>query len=205
MIPVNLFTGFLGVGKTTAIADLLRRKPAEARWAVLQNEFGEATLDGAGTDDGTDGVTIREIGGGCVCCVAAPYLPVALHLLMLEAQPERLLIETSGLGHPARLLEMLRERYDDRLEVRATIGIVDPADFTRPGMLENTVFQDQVRMADVLVLNKLGETTPEVVRDFQQWANELLPPKALIAATSHGRLEPDWLDLPSDPEREESQ
>ena len=198
MIPVNLFTGFLNVGKTTAIAELLKRKPAAERWAVLQNEFGVATLDGAGMDE-AEGVTIREIGGGCVCCAAAPYLPVALHLLLIESQPERLIIETSGLGHPLRVLDTLRENYADRLEVRATIHFVDPSVF--PAMQKNEVFLAQVRMADVLAFNKQDAASPELVREFQEWANALRPEKALIAATSYGRLEPEWLDLPSDPDR----
>jgi G3E family GTPase len=197
MIPVNVLTGFLNVGKTTAIADLLKRKPAAERWAVLQNEFGDATLDDF-LGDGTD-VSVREIGGGCVCCAALPFLPIALHLLLLEANPDRLIIEASGLGHPARLLETLRENYTDRLDVRATVNFVDPSLY--PAMLSNAVFMDQVRMSDVLVLNKQDEAGSETVTDFQKWANTLAPPKALIAATSFGRLELEWLDLPADPER----
>lgn len=197
MIPVNVFTGFLNVGKTTAIAELLKRKPARERWAVLQNEFGDATLDGA---EESDGVSIREIGGGCVCCAAAPFFPVALHLLLLEANPDRLLIEASGLGHPERLLETLRLNYADRLDVRATVNLVDPSVF--PAMLENGVFLDQVAMADVLVFNKWDDSAPGSMARFQNWANGLTPPKELIAATNFGRLEPAWLDLPANPARE---
>lgn len=197
MIPVNVFTGFLNVGKTSAIADLLKHKPATERWAVLQNEFGDATLEGA---DESDGIAIREIGGGCVCCAAAPFFPVALHLLMLEANPDRLLIEASGLGHPERLLETLRLNYADRLDVRATVNLVDPSVF--PAMQENGVFLDQVAMADVLVFNKMDQAEPDGVTRFQEWANALRPEKALIAATSFGRLDPAWIDLPADPSRE---
>lgn len=197
MIPVNVFTGFLNVGKTTAIADLLTRKAVAEEWAVLQNEFGEASL--GGTDGEGEGVTVREIGGGCVCCAAAPYLPVALHLLMIEVQPERLIIEASGLGHPARLLDTLRENYADRLDVRAIVNLIDPTVF--PSMLSNAVFLDQVRMADVLVFNKMDEAAPALIMQFQEWANGLTPPKELIAATSFGRLDPAWLDLPSNPDR----
>ena len=197
MIPVNVFTGFLGAGKTTAIADLLRRKPAGEKWAVLQNEFGDATLEGA---DESDGIAIREIGGGCVCCAAAPFFPVALHLLMIEENPDRLLIEASGLGHPARLLDTLRENYADRLDVRATVNFVDPTVF--PSMLENGVFRDQVAMADMLVFNKVDDASPERLERFRDWANTLRPEKALIAATTFGRLELDWLDLAADPTRE---
>jgi G3E family GTPase len=198
IIPTNLITGFLGVGKTTAVIDLLQRKPPGSRWAVLVNEYGEVSIDGALIEgSGPEGVTVREVGGGCVCCASAPYLPVALHFLLLDAKPERLIIETTGLGHPARLLDTLRANYRDRLDLRATLCLVDPADFARPEMKSNPVFLDQMHMADVLVMNKLDTATPELVADFQAWANDLYPPKLLIAGTTHGRIDPAWLDLAS--------
>ena len=147
------------------------------------------------------GVTVREVAGGCVCCASAPYLGVALHFLLVDAQPDRLLIETTGLGHPAKLIDTLRAGYRDRLDVRATLGLVDPADFARPEMRANPIFREQVEIADVLVLNKLDAAAPELVADFQAWATGLYPPKLLIAATTRGRLDPTWLDLgPGDEE-----
>lgn len=201
-IPTNLITGFLGVGKTTAVIDLLRRRPPGSRWAVLVNEYGEVGIDGALIEGaGPDGVTVHEVAGGCVCCASAPLLPVAIHFLLLEARPERLVIETTGLGHPARLLDALRQNYRDRLEVRATLGLVDPADFARPEMRHNRVFLDQIHLSDVLVLNKLDTAPPALVADFRAWAEGLFPPKLLIVSTTHGRLDPAWLDLTAHHER----
>jgi G3E family GTPase len=201
-IPTNLITGFLGVGKTTAVIDLLKHKSSDSRWAVLVNEYGDVSIDGAMIEgSGQDGVTVREVGGGCVCCASAPYLPVALHFLLLDAKPDRLIIETTGLGHPARLLDTLRQNYRGRLDVRAVLGIVDPADFAKPEMRENPVFVDQIQLSDVVVMNKLDTATPELVGDFQKWANGLFPPKLLIAGTTHGRLDPAWLDLGANDER----
>ena len=96
-IPTNIITGFLGVGKTTAILDLLANKPNDERWAVLVNEYGEVSIDAAILEGGaaSDGITIREVAGGCVCCATAPYLQVALHLLLTEARPHRLIVETT--------------------------------------------------------------------------------------------------------------
>jgi G3E family GTPase len=201
-IPTNLITGFLGVGKTTVVIELLRRKRPGSRWAVLVNEYGEVAIDGALIEGaGPDGVTVREVGGGCVCCASAPYLPVALHFLLLDAKPERLVIETTGLGHPARLLDTLRRDYRGRLDLRATVCLVDPADFAKPDMRANPVFVDQVQMADVVVMNKLDAAAPELVSEFQGWANRLFPPKLLIAGTTFGRLDPAWLDLTASDER----
>jgi G3E family GTPase len=192
-VPTNIVTGFLGVGKTTAILDLLANATAGERWAVLVNEYGDVGIDGAILAD--RGVTVREVAGGCVCCATAPYLQVALHLLMVEANPERILIETTGLGHPSQLIERLRKSYSDRLDLRATLTFVSPDDFETPGMLDNPIFREQVDVADVLVLNKLDRATPKSVAAFQDWANALVPPKSLVAATRAGRIERDWLDL----------
>ncbi len=201
-VPTNLITGFLGVGKTTTVINLLKNKPPQSRWAVLVNEYGDVGIDGALIDGaGAEGVTVREVAGGCVCCAAAPFLPVAIHFLLLEAHPERLLIETTGLGHPARLLDSLRNSYRGRLDVRATLGLVDPADFVQPTMRDNPVFVEQIQLADVLILNKLDTATPEQVQEFQTWANGLYPPKLLIAGTSYGQLDPAWLDLSHRDER----
>lgn len=202
-IPTNLITGFLGVGKTTAVLDVLKRKSADEQWAVLVNEYGSISIDDAFIEGETveSGVSVRSVAGGCFCCVSAPMLPVALHFLLQEVTPDRLLIETSGLGHPAKLVDNIRQNYQDRLDVRSTLGIIAPADFTAPGMFENPVFRDQVEMSDVLILNKADRATPEVIQDFQRWANGLYPPKLLIAATEHGQLDPAWLDLSSADER----
>ncbi|QDU22775.1 CobW family GTP-binding protein [Urbifossiella limnaea] len=198
-VPTNLITGFLGVGKTTAVLDLLARKAAGSRWAVLVNEYGEVGVDGALIDGAAPaGVTVREVGGGCVCCASAPYLGVALHFLLIDAKPDRLLIETTGLGHPARLIDTLRASYRGRLDVRATLGLIDPADFAQPAMRANPIFREQVELADVLVLNKLDAAGPALVAEFQAWANDLDPPKLLVAATERGRIDEAWLDLEAD-------
>ena len=197
-IPTNIITGFLGVGKTTAILDLLANKPNDERWAVLVNEYGEVSIDAAILEGGaaSNGITIREVAGGCVCCATAPYLQVALHLLLTEAKPHRLIVETTGLGHPGQLLEKLRgPAYADRLDVRATLAIVSPDDFTTPEMLQNPVFREQVDMADVLVLNKLDRADSTLIENFRQWAEQLYPRKEWIAATQSGRLEAEWLDF----------
>ncbi len=67
MTKTNLITGFLGSGKTTTIRHLLAHKPEHERWAVLVNEFGEIGIDGALLAD--SGAVLKEIPGGCMCCV----------------------------------------------------------------------------------------------------------------------------------------
>lgn len=75
-VPTNIITGFLGVGKTTAILHLLATKPAHEKWAVLVNEFGEIGIDGAIMSE--QGAMIKEVPGGCLCCTAGFQCPSVL-------------------------------------------------------------------------------------------------------------------------------
>ena len=92
-VPTNIITGFLGAGKTTAILHLLQHKPANERWAVLVNEFGEIGVDGSlfqGQFSQEHGVYIKEVPGGCMCCTAGLPMQIALSLLLTKAKPASL-------------------------------------------------------------------------------------------------------------------
>ena len=85
--PVNVITGPLGVGKTTAINHLLRRRPGNETWAVLVNEYGLVGVDGALMESeapkkGRPSVEIREVIGGCICCSAGYLFEMALAQLL---------------------------------------------------------------------------------------------------------------------------
>ena len=101
-IPENVITGFLGVGKTTSILQLLANKPAEVKWAVLVNEFGEIGIDGAIIED--SGVAIKEVMGGCFCCTNGGSVENGLGMLLMTQRPDRVLIEPTSLGHVRRIL-----------------------------------------------------------------------------------------------------
>src|SRR5690606_1562237 len=91
-IPTHLIGGPLGAGKTSLIRHLLAGKPAAERWAVLINEFGQIGLDQALlTAAASDGVSLSEIPGGCLCCVGGAPLRVDLTRLLRQARPDRLL------------------------------------------------------------------------------------------------------------------
>jgi len=126
-IPTNVITGFLGVGKTTAILHLLKNKPADERWAVLVNEFGEVGVDGSlfsGGNSEASGVFIREVPGGCMCCAAGLPMQIALNMLLSRSKPQRLLIEPTGLGHPHEVMSVLSaEHYKDVLNLNTTLTL----------------------------------------------------------------------------------
>ncbi|KXZ52501.1 hypothetical protein GPECTOR_9g545 [Gonium pectorale] len=220
-VPVNIITGSLGVGKTTVVQHLLRHKPPNERWALLVNEFGALGIDaalvtasigtsaaasstpsttpgsGAATVTGSSGgggVVVRELAGGCLCCTLSGPLGVAIAQLVRQAKPDRLIIEPSGLGHPAGLLDVLYgEHLRSALQLRAVICLVDVRTAAaleggcgegsaggsggpQPAIPSET-FQDQINVADVLVGHKADLATPEQQASFGAWAEQLYPPK----------------------------
>jgi len=200
-IPTNLIVGFLGVGKTTAILDLLKQKPKNENWAVLVNEFGKIGIDG---DIYTAaGVTVKEIAGGCLCCAVGLPFQVSVNRLLKEVRPDRLLIEPTGLGHPKKVLDMLvNGSFKDVLELRASICLVDPEKLKDSRYTTHETFIDQIALSDVLVANKLDLADQEAIKLFYQWAKNSRPEKALIAQTMQGQLDVTWLDMPRQPKRQ---
>lgn len=195
-VPLNLITGFLGAGKTTAIRHLLAHGRDGERWAVLVNEFGKIGIDQAVI--GGEDIAVKEVPGGCLCCTNHLPLQVALSQLLSRIRPSRVLIEPTGLGHPARVLESLREaHWRDALDVRATLTLVDARELSDPRVLAHETFRAQVEAADVLVFSKddvLGETERKLAHEF---VAGLIPPKAHVHFMAGGEMPRSWLDLPA--------
>lgn len=158
-VPTNIITGFLGVGKTTVILYLLKKKPANERWAVLVNEFGEIGVDGSlfqGQHSQQQGVFIREVPGGCMCCAAGLPMQIALNQLLSHAKPDRLLIEPTGLGHPKEVLQVLSsEHYQEILSLQKTLTLVDARKLSDERYTTHDTFNQQIAMADTVIANKL--------------------------------------------------
>lgn len=199
-VPLNLITGFLGAGKTTAIRHLLAHGRQGERWAVLVNEFGKVGIDQAvlDADGGSEGITIREVPGGCLCCTNHLPLQVALSQLLARAKPSRVLIEPTGLGHPARVLEALREpHWQQVLQLQATLTLVDARELADPRVLAHETFRAQIEAADVLVFSKDDVLSDAERARAREFAAALVPPKAHVHFLRDGELPRAWLELPA--------
>ena len=159
MIPVSVLTGFLGSGKTTVLAHLLRQ-PEFSRTAVLINEFGEVGLDHelvAASDD-----SFIELQTGCLCCRlrndVAETLVDMLRRRDRGALPpfDRIVIETSGLADPAPILQtlMTEPQIAGRLALGGVIATVDAVNGART-LAREEISARQVAFADRLVLTKI--------------------------------------------------
>ncbi len=202
VIPVNLITGFLGVGKTTAVMNLLAQKPADEYWAIVVNEFGEVGIDGATLSSLGDGLQVAEVPGGCICCTTSPMLRVTLGKLARGKRPDRLLIEPSGLGHPAGIIDLLRDpMLASAFEVRAVITLLDPRHLEDQRYTLHETWRDQLQLADVLVMNKCDIADEAQIQRAEAMGAAFFPPKLAMVRSVKGLFSPELLDLELHPER----
>ena len=202
IVPTNIITGFLGVGKTTAILHLLKSKPSKEKWAVLVNEFGEVGVDGsllAGQHQEQHGVFVREVPGGCMCCAAGLPMQIALNQLLTRAKPDRLLIEPTGLGHPKEVLEVLRsEYYTDILHIQKNITLVDARKLRDNRYTKHDTFNQQIDVADVVIGNKqdLYESgDQELLEAYVEQRLKAAQRRSdiFITFSQHGKIDPTLL------------
>lgn len=187
-IPVHVITGFLGSGKSTLIRHLLAHKPLEERWVVVINEFGQVGIDQAMFDERED-VVVKGLPGGCLCCQLAFVLQASLVNLLHRHRPDRLIIEPSGLGHPAGLLDLLRsDAFAEVLDVRDIITLLDPRRLDDPRARDHETFRDQLVMADGVALTMTDLASDTQYREAQAYLADLWPAKRWVESAPHGRL-----------------
>lgn len=189
-VPTNIITGFLGVGKTSAILNLIKNKPRNERWAVLVNEFGEIGVDGSlmqGEYSEMQQVYIREVPGGCMCCAAGLPMQTALNQLLLKAKPDRLLIEPTGLGHPKEVLQVLSTAYyRDILQLQHNITLVDARNLSDTRYTEHETFNQQIAIADVVVGNKQDLYQVGDADRLQDYVVKIAGPSTKVVFSEHG-------------------
>lgn len=153
-VPTHILTGFLGAGKTTLLRHLLAQKPANEVWAVLVNEFGQIGLDGVLLDSSDQGIAIREVAGGCLCCTSQLPMQIGLARLLGQAKPDRLFIEPTGLGHPKQLLEQLTEsHWQQSLQIKALVTVLDGTRLHDQRLRDHESFMAQLTVADIVVVS----------------------------------------------------
>lgn len=182
-IPTHLIAGPLGAGKTSLLRALLAQRPAEERWAILINEFGQIGLDQALLSaNADDAVSLSEIPGGCLCCVNGVPFQVGLTRLLRKARPDRLWIECSGLGHPVSLLQQLADApWRGVLDLKPLIMVCEASQLLDLDSLP-PVQRQALPLTGLLIANKideLGAQQQQILRT--QWPDAI--------PCSHGKVE----------------
>lgn len=162
MTKVNIISGFLGAGKTTLIKKLLAGGAFEGeKLVLLENEYGEVGVDGAFMKN--TGIEITELSSGCICCTLAGDFRDALVKLIEKYNPDRVIIEPSGVGKlsevRAVIAALAREGGGLSLEACATVCDVNRARVYARNFGE--FFTDQIASAECVVLSRTQMTTPE--------------------------------------------
>ncbi|MBE0493144.1 MAG: GTP-binding protein [Thiomicrospira sp.] len=192
-IPVTLVTGLLGSGKTSLIRHLLQHKPTHTRWALIINEFGDIGIDGASLQ--SQDVPLFEVNGGCICCSAQANLAKALNQVGQLKSLDRLIIEPTGLGHPAQILDLLQRHQNTQpFKLQNTFCVLDMASFSLERYQKSAVLRDQISLADYLVLNKTDLISAQQLESSETFLKNLRPTKAAIMATQQAKVDLSWLE-----------
>jgi G3E family GTPase len=152
-IPISVFTGFLGSGKTTLINKLIKTNP-DIKFGLIINEFGEVGIDGKILDAPQE--EIVEMSDGCMCCIVRSDLIEAVEKILSTGKIDYLIIETSGLAEPLPILQTFMSLNTDLCSMDALVTVVDAVNFDQFSKDYATV-ADQVKYGDVVVLNKVDD------------------------------------------------
>lgn len=185
--PVLIVSGFLGAGKTTLVRHLLREAQRTGlRLAIVSNEFGELGIDKA-LLGGSNEVYV-ELGGGCVCCQLSNQLVDTLQMLHERVQPDRIVIETSGLALPFDVhLHLGRDPVRHWVGDDLVVVVVNAEQLLQERDLAGT-FEDQATSADLLVLNKL-DLLPSGAVPGVEARLRAIEPQAPIVHAEHGDVD----------------
>lgn len=187
-IPVTVFTGFLGAGKTTIILNLLKRTNPKYKIILLKNEFGDAETDSALIRESH--IQVTEMTNGCLCCVLVGQMKRALEEMKAKYHPDRIIIETSGSAFPAPIAWQIREMENEGFHLDAILTVVDCVNFSG---YEDTSYtaRMQAQYTDLVLLNKwelVNERQLDIVVDHINDLNTDTPKLHVTAGTG---LDPD--------------
>ena len=178
MTKVDIFSGFLGAGKTTLIKKLIAEAYQGEQLVLIENEFGEIGIDGGFLAEA--GIRVNELNSGCICCSLVGDFAQALHQVVEQYHPDRILIEPSGVG---KLSDIIRAVQGvEGMEVNSATVVCDAAKAKMYIKNFGEFYDDQVRHAGAIVLSRTGG----IAEDRLQTAIALLRernPGAVIITT----------------------
>lgn len=192
---ITIVSGFLGAGKTTLIRRLIGGVCAGERLAVIENEFGDAAIDGDVFRSGR--LQVREIQSGCICCSLATDFLEALQALAAEYRPDRILIEPSGVARLSDIRAVVARAVSAGGGSMAAGGVITVADATRCAMYHEqfgTFYGDQLQSAETILLSRTDTALPGDVEAAEALIRRLNP-RAVLLTQPWDRLEPDALRL----------
>ena len=184
---VNLVCGFLGSGKTTLMRRILAERGGRERMAVIVNEFGQVGIDGQILEGAN--VDVVELTAGCFCCVLKGSLVSAVEELRDRKGVERIAIESSGVSQPGELVAVLGDpAIKASVDLGPVVTVVDASRFAAHRKVLGAFYMDQVKHADVVLLNKRDLVRPDALAAVRDEVRALNP-RARVVETERCDVE----------------
>ena len=186
MTKIDIFSGFLGAGKTTLIKKLIAEAFQGEQIVLIENEFGEIGIDGGFLKEA--GIQITEMNSGCICCSLVGDFRAALKKVVEQYHPDRILIEPSGVGKLSdvtRAVETIADEEDVKLNSFVTVADVNKVRLYMKNFGE--FYNDQVSHASTILLSRTGAASEEKIVKAVAMLREKNP-KATIVTTDWNQL-----------------
>ena len=180
MTKIDIISGFLGAGKTTFIKKLIEEVFPGEKLVLIENEFGEIGIDGGFLKDA--GVEITEMNSGCICCTLVGDFSKALQKVLTEYQPDRVIIEPSGVGKLSdvvKAIEGVKEEADIEIDGRITVVDGKKAKIYMKNFGE--FFENQVEHASTIVISRTQMMKDEKIEECVHILREKNPDAAIIS------------------------
>ncbi|MBQ3393518.1 MAG: cobalamin biosynthesis protein CobW [Lachnospiraceae bacterium] len=184
MTKIDIVSGFLGAGKTTLIKKLLKDALAGTKVVLIENEFGEIGIDGGFLKE--SGIEIREMNSGCICCSLVGDFGTSLREVMNTYQPERILIEPSGVGKLSDVMKAINDAAEgSQMELYSAVAVVDASKCKMYIKNFGEFFVNQISYAGTIVLSRTDkisdariEECVEILRGYNEKATIITTPIA---------------------------
>ena len=186
MTKIDIFSGFLGAGKTTLIKKLIKEAFAGQQVVLIENEFGEIGIDGGFLKE--SGIQINELNAGCICCSLVGDFRTALQQVVEQYHPDRIVIEPSGVGKLSdvtRAVEGVAEHLDVQLNSFVTVADVNKVKMYMKNFGE--FYDDQISHASCILLSRTQTTSEEKIAAAVALLREKNP-TATIVTTAWAEL-----------------
>ena len=148
---IDIFSGFLGAGKTTLIRKLIQEAYKGEKIVLIENEFGEIGIDGGFLKDA--GIEINEMNSGCICCTLVGDFSKAIEKVIDEFKPDRILIEPSGVGKLSDVILAVKNLKDERIHLNSFTTIVDGRRYEMYAKNFGEFYNNQVEHANTVIIS----------------------------------------------------
>ncbi len=178
MTKVDVFSGFLGAGKTTLIKKLLKEAYAGEKPVLIENEFGEIGIDGGFMKDA--GIQVTEMSQGCICCSLVGDFGRALKQVLEQFSPDRILIEPSGVGKLSDVLKAIKGVDSGEIVLNSYTTVVDALKIRMYLKNFGEFYKNQVESAKTIVLSRSQKITDERLEEAIKMLRELNPHATIV-------------------------